>query len=196
MKIQRKSREKVIRQQVNQLLITHALDPPISTFSPGSGNPIFASWIGHSSKQSVLEQANGSPWFSPSPLFSSCGVAWFLSSIRSNPRLFSAGWTPRWRNFHSSTPKWPCTSLKTKSWRPTGFWRLTSTLDVHANVTHVLCKWPYNIYTAVFMHISRVHTRTRRETALLNIQASVQISNGRLKIDISLDRSFMSLSRG
>ena len=80
------------------------------------------------------------------------------------------------------------TSLKILPSDRGGFWRLASTLDVHANVTHVLCKCPYNIYTAVFMHISRVHTRT----PLLNIQASVQISNGRLKIDISLDRSLMS----
>lgn len=43
------------------------------------------------------------------------------------------------------------------------FWRLTSTPDVHANVTHVLCKWPYNICTVVFMHDSR--TRASSSTA-------------------------------
>lgn len=96
------------------------------------------------------------------PLFLCSGVISLEHPVESG---YLAPVEPGVREFPQQHAEVASTSLKILPSDRGGFWRLTSTLDVHANVTHVLCKCPYNIYTAVFMHISRVHTRTRRAPA-------------------------------
>lgn len=153
--------------------------------SPGSGgNPIFASWIGHSSKQSVLEQANDLPRFPP--LFTlplhppSVQVARFLFEHRSN--LFNGYLTGWLREFPGRFGdcrrkfRW-CVARCPRELSPTSY--------VNDRI----------ISTVVFMHPGSVcmYVYTQACRPLLNIQAGVQISRGRLKIDISMYRSLMSL---
>lgn len=72
-----------------------------------------------------------------------------------------------------------------------GGWRLRSMSTRTSPTSYVNGRI---ISVRLYSCTTRVHARARRP--LLNIQASVQISNGRLKTDICLDRSLMSLSRG
>ncbi|KAK1117217.1 hypothetical protein K0M31_016913, partial [Melipona bicolor] len=125
-----------MRQQVNQLLITHALDPLSRPF-PRKWEPYFC-LLNRPLVQTIGARASKrfAVVFTLSPfLFLCSGV---ISLEHPDESGYLAPVEPGVREFPQQHAEVASTSLKILASDGDGFWRLTSTLDVHATVTHVL----------------------------------------------------------